>query len=46
MLEGWLRGEKELLEGEGIAPGNRRNGPAEVLSAWCAVLHLGLVLLG
>nr|XP_046256926.1 sorbin and SH3 domain-containing protein 1 isoform X3 [Scatophagus argus] len=36
VLEGWLRGEKELTEGEGTegdrghaAPGNRRNSPAE-----------------
>ncbi|XP_037533730.1 sorbin and SH3 domain-containing protein 1 isoform X1 [Nematolebias whitei] len=29
VLEGWLRGEKELMEGEGVAPGNRRNSPAE-----------------
>ncbi|KAM4591065.1 sorbin and SH3 domain-containing protein 1 isoform 1-T1 [Odontesthes bonariensis] len=36
VLEGWLRGEKELNEGEGAegdrgraAPGNRRNSPAE-----------------
>lgn len=51
MLEGWLRGEKELTEGEGTegdrghaAPGSRRNSPAEVSSAWCAVLHLRLTL--
>lgn len=43
VLEGWLRGEKELMEGEGVAPGNRRNSPAEVSSAWCAVLHLRLM---
>ncbi|KAM6998053.1 sorbin and SH3 domain-containing protein 1 isoform 7-T8 [Tautogolabrus adspersus] len=36
VLEGWLRGEKELTEGEGAegdigrsAPGSRRNSPAE-----------------
>ncbi|XP_038592872.1 sorbin and SH3 domain-containing protein 1 isoform X4 [Micropterus salmoides] len=36
VLEGWLRGEKELTEGEGTegdrgraAPGSRRNSPAE-----------------
>ncbi|XP_076599568.1 sorbin and SH3 domain-containing protein 1 isoform X2 [Chaetodon auriga] len=51
VLEGWLRGEKELTEGEGAegdrgpaAPGSRRNSPAEVSSAWCAVLHLRLTL--
>lgn len=40
VLEGWLRGEKELTEGEGATPGSR-NSPAEVSSAWCAVLHSG-----
>lgn len=53
MLEGWLRGEKELTEGEGAegdrgggrgAQGSRRNSPAEVSSAWCAVLHFRLTL--
>lgn len=51
VLEGWLRGEKELIEGEATegdrvhaAPGSRRNSPAEVSSAWCAVLHLRLTL--
>lgn len=51
VLEGWLRGEKELTEREGAegdrgraAPGSRRNSPAEVSSAWCAVLHLRLTL--
>lgn len=53
VLDGWLRGEKELSEGEGpegergrgpAAPGRRRNSPAEVSSAWCAVLHLRLTL--
>lgn len=46
MLEGWLRGEKELTEGEGsegdrgrAAAGSRQNSPAEVSSAWCAVLN-------
>ncbi|KAM7385921.1 hypothetical protein PAMP_001962 [Pampus punctatissimus] len=36
VLEGWLRGEKELTEGEG-AEGDRGGGPAEVSSAWCGV---------
>ncbi|XP_036978834.1 sorbin and SH3 domain-containing protein 1 isoform X1 [Acanthopagrus latus] len=38
VLEGWLRGEKELTEGEGAegdrghaAPGSRRNSPAEFM---------------
>uniref|UniRef100_A0A3B4V642 Sorbin and SH3 domain-containing protein 1-like n=1 Tax=Seriola dumerili TaxID=41447 RepID=A0A3B4V642_SERDU len=38
VLEGWLRGEKDLTEGEGTegdrgraAPGSRRNSPAEFL---------------
>lgn len=51
VLEGWLRGEKDLTEGdvtEGerghAAQGNKPNGPAEVSSAWCAVLHLQLTL--
>ncbi|KAG7511955.1 sorbin and SH3 domain-containing 1 isoform X1 [Solea senegalensis] len=51
VLEGWLRGEKELTEGEGTerdrghtALGSRQNSPAEVSSAWCAVLHLRLTL--
>lgn len=51
VLEGWLRGEKEFTEGEGTegdrghaAPGNRRNSPAEVSSAWCVVLHPRLTL--
>ena len=51
MLEGWLRGDKDLTEGEGTegdrglaAPGSRQNSPAEVSSAWCAVLHLRLTL--
>lgn len=53
VLEGWLTGERELTEGEGVegdrgsgreAPGSWRNSPAEVSSAWCAVLHLRLTL--
>lgn len=51
VLEGWLRGEKDLTEGdvtEGerahAAQGNKPNGPAEVSPAWCAVLHLQLTL--
>ncbi len=51
VLEGWLRGEKELTEGEGAegdrghaASGSRHYSPAEVSSAWCAVLHLRLTL--
>lgn len=51
MLECWLRGEKELTEGEGAegdrgraGPGSRRNSPAEVSSAWCVVLHLRCTL--
>uniref|UniRef100_A0A671XML8 Sorbin and SH3 domain containing 1 n=1 Tax=Sparus aurata TaxID=8175 RepID=A0A671XML8_SPAAU len=51
VLEGWLRGEKELTEGESTegdrghaAPGSRQNSPAEVSSAWCAVLHLRFTL--
>lgn len=51
VLEGWLRGEKDLTEGdvtEGergpAAQGTKPNGPAEVSSAWCAVLHLRLTL--
>lgn len=42
VLEGWLRGEKELTEGEcaegdrgRAAKGSRQNSPAEVSSAWC-----------
>ncbi|XP_053188420.1 sorbin and SH3 domain-containing protein 1 [Scomber japonicus] len=30
VLEGWLRGEKELTEGEGATPGSR-NSPAELM---------------
>lgn len=51
VLECWLRGEKELTEGEGAegdrgraGPGSRRNSPAEVSSAWCVVLHLKFTL--
>lgn len=53
VLEGWLRVEKDLMEGEGAegdrggspaAAGSRRNSPAEVSTAWCAVLHLRLTL--
>lgn len=44
LLEGWLRGEKELTEGEcsegdggRAARGSWRNSPAEVSPAWCLV---------
>lgn len=49
VLEGWLKGEKEVAEGDSTernrgrrALGSRQNSPAEVSTAWCAVLHFRL----